>query len=397
MAVDETELSFIRCPNCRSLVPAVAARCRMCGFILKENRETVQSDDRPSRVRQRTISATHEDIQEIKQQIDAEIQRAAQAEQKKSSQQQESLEEKISAPLSPPPERVPYHSIDTEDDFPVEAEEYFDEEEAAEPANFENVAPEGPRRRKRRRKKKRVAGAEISSVSSPQAQISTASATGVKDLPPPLRVEAPVRHEVPQMDEVQIKEAAINKANADEDENVPQIPRWGNSESTRTGFQLKSVETHSPKLEPEPTREPEPIEKEKEEVQRVHQVKPQKLEVQENIVPIDGSLIGWLVSFNEDPRGNSREIRDGRFFVGAERLRPSDFVIEHESVSTPQCLVVCEAERGVTIQDLMSERGTFIKRAGSRDYERHSDQVELRNGDWVRFGNFEMLFVAVPR
>lgn len=31
MSGEDTELTFIRCPSCRSLVPAVATRCRMCG------------------------------------------------------------------------------------------------------------------------------------------------------------------------------------------------------------------------------------------------------------------------------------------------------------------------------------------------------------------------------
>ena len=34
MAIDSTELTFVRCPSCRSLVPAVSTRCRMCGASL---------------------------------------------------------------------------------------------------------------------------------------------------------------------------------------------------------------------------------------------------------------------------------------------------------------------------------------------------------------------------
>ena len=32
------ELTFVRCPSCRSLVPAVSTRCRMCGAPLADNR-----------------------------------------------------------------------------------------------------------------------------------------------------------------------------------------------------------------------------------------------------------------------------------------------------------------------------------------------------------------------
>ncbi len=63
MTTEETELTFIRCPNCRSLVPAVATRCRMCGYNFESapDQASTQSADpskAKSRVRQRTISAS---------------------------------------------------------------------------------------------------------------------------------------------------------------------------------------------------------------------------------------------------------------------------------------------------------------------------------------------------
>lgn len=36
MSTDSTELTFIRCPSCRSLVPALSTRCRMCGTTLEQ-------------------------------------------------------------------------------------------------------------------------------------------------------------------------------------------------------------------------------------------------------------------------------------------------------------------------------------------------------------------------
>ena len=48
MATDSTELTFVRCPSCRSLVPAVSTRCRMCGAglegVAKPNQKSVESE-----------------------------------------------------------------------------------------------------------------------------------------------------------------------------------------------------------------------------------------------------------------------------------------------------------------------------------------------------------------
>ena len=37
MSANGTEISFIRCPSCRSLVPALSTRCRMCGSVLDKD------------------------------------------------------------------------------------------------------------------------------------------------------------------------------------------------------------------------------------------------------------------------------------------------------------------------------------------------------------------------
>src|SRR5690349_6204862 len=72
MTTEETELTFVRCPNCRSLIPAIATRCRMCGaqFEKKPDGDAPAADPSAgkgqSRVRQRTISATPDEVEQIK-------------------------------------------------------------------------------------------------------------------------------------------------------------------------------------------------------------------------------------------------------------------------------------------------------------------------------------------
>jgi hypothetical protein len=111
---------------------------------------------------------------------------------------------------------------------------------------------------------------------------------------------------------------------------------------------------------------------------------------------VQGLLLGWFVIYDQSGKGVAREIHSGRFFVGGAQLRDSDFVLVHPSVSTPHCLVNCIPGDGVKVLDLMSERGTYVKRRGTNAYVRHAEQVTLAHGDWVRFGSFEVLVCLIP-
>ena len=72
---DSSELTFVRCPSCRSLIPAVSTRCRMCGASLdleeKGTKEPPKKDS--NRVRQNTMSNDEErELKNIKDEINAE-------------------------------------------------------------------------------------------------------------------------------------------------------------------------------------------------------------------------------------------------------------------------------------------------------------------------------------
>ena len=65
MSTDSTELTFVRCPSCRSLVPAISTRCRMCGATLEASAVPESSDQdqkKSGRVRQRTMSEPSRDL-----------------------------------------------------------------------------------------------------------------------------------------------------------------------------------------------------------------------------------------------------------------------------------------------------------------------------------------------
>jgi pSer/pThr/pTyr-binding forkhead associated (FHA) protein len=108
-------------------------------------------------------------------------------------------------------------------------------------------------------------------------------------------------------------------------------------------------------------------------------------------VEVDGRLSGWLVSYAVSA-GEATELREGRFFVTQQSLKESDFIIDDPSVSTPHALVKVEVGNGCVVQDLMSERGVFIRRRGSDTYARMTEEsITLVHGDWVRFGDVEYL------
>ncbi len=65
MATDSTELTFVRCPSCRSLVPAASTRCRMCGAALDSSQKANDADadaKKSGRVRQRTMSQPDSEV-----------------------------------------------------------------------------------------------------------------------------------------------------------------------------------------------------------------------------------------------------------------------------------------------------------------------------------------------
>lgn len=108
-----------------------------------------------------------------------------------------------------------------------------------------------------------------------------------------------------------------------------------------------------------------------------------------------GRLVGWLVSY-ADTRGASLELREGKFFVTAKSIKENDLVLDDRSVSTPHALIGCGRDGTLTVQDLMSDRGVFVRRRGSNQYRQEEEQIPVEHGDWLRFGDLEFLVVVIP-
>jgi hypothetical protein len=110
-----------------------------------------------------------------------------------------------------------------------------------------------------------------------------------------------------------------------------------------------------------------------------------------------GRLFGWFVSY-ENPDGRAIELREGKFFVTGSSIRATDLILEDPSISTPHALMAVSSDGGLMLQDLMSDRGVFVRSSdGGGGYRREEGTVRIAHGDWVRFGDVEFLVVMVPQ
>ena len=129
MSSDSTEITFVRCPSCRSLVPAASTRCRMCGAKLDAavaQAPEPRPEERSRRVRQRTVSESHEEVGAAVSQI-----------------REEASDTSVPAGVQAGAMDEPEEIVDWEDPFEDELEEAPEAQPAtqfAEPAPQQQVA-----------------------------------------------------------------------------------------------------------------------------------------------------------------------------------------------------------------------------------------------------------------
>ena len=346
MTTEETELTFVRCPSCRSLVPAVATRCRMCGHSFTEENETSSpeqsSEKKRSRVRQRTISVSRDEVDEMSHTSNDIDDGPTPTE-----------HEEASAVSEPLPDF----------DFGGAANE-------KEPVVEVRKAPEEESTESRPRKPSGVSAEHTNKIDSPTSDFSISGSpkfslseeTGADDSDSDSDQQSEGKRKRRRR-----KRRRSGTSDGEGERSVSQVREQVRDESRQPAVQASRVE---PKVEP-------------------------KIENTSEVVA-DGMLIGWFVEFASDSNGISREIRAGRFFIGRQRLRGHDMVIEDASLSTPHCLVFADSSGHLQIQDLMSERGTSVKRKGNTSYESISESVSVQHGDRIRFGSLEVLVCLIP-
>lgn len=364
MATDTTETTFVRCPACRSLVPAVSTRCRMCGATLDAGAaaESSQPQASSTRVRQKTMTtASSGDMADQVNKIRDEMS-AAPAETPPPPPAPEAPAAKQAAPTSDPLGGY-LEGDDMEVDEDLLADDEFDDDD------FDDFEDD------------EVEDHAEEPISEPEVEEPVMEAQ--EEVPPPPPPPAPKKEEPAKVVVDQSKARAAAPKNGSAKQQDGGQRRFDVAQPPRVAKETK---------EPAPVKEPTPPVREaaKEQVRETNGRTKDVLKKGEEL----GKLYGWLVSF-VDPDGSSIELREGRFFVSGTQLRPTDMVFEDETISTPHAMFTISAEDGIVIQDLKSERGVFIREDGSSAYRREYDSSSLHHGDWVRFGDLEFLVSVI--
>lgn len=349
--MDSAELSFVRCPACRSLVPAASNRCRMCGSSLEGLAQTeTKEEPKNGRVRQHT-SVDDPSVSEAIEKVRTESQETPKP---------------TAAPApaatqakAPEPVAAMAESSEVEED-PLKAylEDFEDDDDDDD--DLEDLL----------------------------------SDDGDDDEPEPVKASPePEKKPEPEQPRVVVEQGSQRKSGG---------LSFGSKGESSQPMAKPKVETKAPaapKPAPQPVREAAP--KQQAKPQAASTPKPQPASKRRdaydaaNESTTTGQLFGWFVSF-ASPEGASLELREGRFFITNSNVRRGDLVLHDDSVSSPHALVTIGSRTGLTVQDLMSENGLFIKRAGEDSFYQERETAELAHGDSVRFGNVEFLVCLVP-
>jgi hypothetical protein len=374
MSSDSTELAFVRCPSCRSLVPAVSTRCRMCGATLDPSQKvdsTPGDETKSGRVRQRTTASASSDLSAaagmIREQMEQEPRQAAPQE----------------PTPSAPPETVP--PLDESQDDPLG--EYIQVVESE-----KSAAPPTP----------------VNGNGAPSESTRSASSSPAGEPAQRVIVESGSRRNKP---------SGLSFGSPKRKESESESSEWKpvGGERQRGPRETPAGEQRAPETKPHEARGGERRERpdERRTAGRTAETRPEgggrprdggrdssrpeagrRGETVHFNQPQTGKLVGWLVSY-ADPKGEASELREGRFFVSGSSLKSSDFVIADPTVSTPHALVAAGLQDGLRIQDLMSDRGVWFRRRGQDSFQRVNDSIKLDHGDMVRFGEVEFLVCLV--
>lgn len=412
MSTDSTELTFVRCPSCRSLVPAMSSRCRMCGAPLDSSSEGSGDDGaeqkRSGRVRQRTMSDSDQELSSAVQQIRGE-----------QSPPEPPPAPPVQAEAAEPPPVVEAHA-EPEPEIPLDDPlSAFIEEVEVE----ESPGPDQARAAE--------AGVAVEPVQEPEPpkpsrpepveEPLAKSASGE----PRLIVESGNRRAGGKpgglsFSKKKVEPQPVEEPPAEEAPAVASEPvKWPPKQAQREPRPEPAAREDKPaQNRPESSRAargPEPHEgrqgrrsrrarrgdrhgrSERPQAERPKQAPESQARAEESAAieeGMQGRLYGWLVSY-DDPDGEAIELREGKFFVTAGSLKKTDLILDDPSVSTPHAMISVSVDHGMIVQDLMSEKGVHVRRRGSDGYNQEQEQVTLEHGDWVKFGEVEFLLALI--
>ena len=372
MAGENSELTFVRCPSCRSLVPAISTKCRMSGATFYNAQYEEEKSKAQGRARQHTATINGADDHETPP----------------------ALTVKPSAPPAAPTaqfkntrtEQLPNGS-DVDDPLRNYLEEVEIEDRREEDNGADNGSAYAPP----------IKAAPITPPPAPKEVR--------PPQPPPAQPKAPAAPSQvvvesgrgrpgglsfgkPDNREVKKVEPAQQEVKREQPVRQPAPPP-----APKPNFNRPEAQPQAPRNQQPPKEERREERQEARPVER--RPEPPKATPSSKPIIHEGDLVGWLVDYR-DPRGMGLEIRESQFFVSRERLKATDMVLDDDSISTPHALVRITRQNGVEVQDLMSESGIRIRRRDSNSWQTIEERVKLQHGDRIQFGKVEYLIVLVP-
>jgi len=441
MSAEDTELTFIRCPSCRSLIPAVASRCRMCGCVLEETASgsSEQTPLQPEPNQDRTEQAVAEPQSPVAPKaVPVETQVAKEAPRSRRPSSASMLRpgqkpatdasaasanvalgasSQASQPKASEPKLNRHEAIvHGEESFSEDVHQGIPDSVPAEAKSQEmseidrilektNTQPEAPRPeqdhehsedgRKRKRKRKRKKR-DTSSMSLDTLENNNSHQHG-EDLEEEIvAVPEKAKHPAPE---------ARKPAQQHNQPAVQQEPRRAKNEQPRNEQQKNGQGDRNQgdrnrggrnrAAHPQQNK-PEHVQAERRPVEERREVPRAQNNFRVDVAPSSETpLVAWFVNYKEE-KGRATEVREGRFFISGELIKETDLVIKSETVSSPHCIIKAQAGVGVMVQDLMSEEGTHLQKAGKDKYKAVDGAVAVNHGDKLKFGDYEVLVCLLP-
>lgn len=107
-------------------------------------------------------------------------------------------------------------------------------------------------------------------------------------------------------------------------------------------------------------------------------------------------IIGFLVSYDQDPNGEVYELRSGRVIVSSEAAGAGEhLLIDHPTVSPMHAIIRINPSGEIQVLDQLSEHGTKIIRVKGEIKELSGEKGPVYDGDTISFGerNFHICLV----
>lgn len=102
---------------------------------------------------------------------------------------------------------------------------------------------------------------------------------------------------------------------------------------------------------------------------------------------VPNRLVGWLVSYDGNDLGVFHELRAGRYILGSDKSNDKRMITLSEgTISGPHLALHAGANEKLTLQDIFSEHGTYVTKAGTKNEMPVKGPLELGHGDWIRIG-----------